>query len=140
MAKEKVGKPKRSRRNRTFPSRVFMTRTRVTLARFDFITKARYQLARFDWLALRDNLSGLLLLALMVFLLILFCTVPLFVGRRYGHGWGILISLLEFPLLSLLGIRPQPGLIQGAFCVVMVGLIFWTACLETIAFVISLFH
>src|SRR5258708_21308557 len=127
MAKEKDRKPKSSRHKRPFRSRAFTS-------------YKHFEKAQFNWSALREVLGALLLLAGMVFLFVLFVSVPLIIGRRYGPGWGVLISLMEFPVLALLGVRPGPGVIHGAFSIVITFMIFVVACITTVAYVKSLFR
>jgi len=102
-------KKSRLRRKHTFPSRVFMTTSRVKMARFDFVTKARLTLTRFDWSELRDNLELLLKLAWIVFLYGFFVCAPLTIGKIYGPGWGVLVALLGFPIWGIVGVAPRPG-------------------------------
>ncbi|MCW3054204.1 MAG: hypothetical protein JWN14_3374 [Chthonomonadales bacterium] len=87
-----------------------------------------------------DIIKGLGMLALMGCVCVLFLFVPMTIGRIYGHGWGALTALTELSLMARLGIRPMPGFVQGAFCIVLTLVLLAFTFMEGGAFVLSLFH
>lgn len=68
-------------------------------------------------------------------------------SHRFYGGWkemwfgmGALTSLLELPVANLLGVKPMPGVVQGAFCVVLNLALLCLCAMQTLAFVKSLFR
>lgn len=87
-----------------------------------------------------EVLGAVLSLVWMSFVCGLFLVVSMIVGKRYGPGWGALTSLAEFPIANLLGVKPMPGVVQGAFCIVLNLSLFFLCLLQTLEFVRSLFR
>ena len=94
--------------------------------------------ALLDWSALRDIGRSFLVLAWIVFLFGFFVIAPMTIGKIYGPGWGVLISLLGIPIWATVGVGPMPGLLSGFIWTAGHSVILASIFIATLQFVKSL--
>jgi hypothetical protein len=73
-------------------------------------TKQRFSL-------IRDILRSVAILTFWLAVLFSVFAIATLVCIIYGPGWGLLVSILGFPVWKYLGARPCPGFADGCMCI-----------------------